>query len=77
MTTFYKNLKIHNIILLFPYVYLIRLVSIIKDVLKADFPSALARCKAIFWTFFNIGKIAKKRRENQKRVTTATRLCQI
>ena len=66
LITFFKNLELKNIVLLLPYVKLMRFIAIIKDILSLRPDLALARLKALFWALFNLNKILKKRKETQK-----------
>ncbi|MBI2655705.1 glycosyltransferase family 2 protein [Candidatus Woesearchaeota archaeon] len=66
LITFFKNLELKNIILLLPYVKLMRFIAIIRDILSLRPDLALARLKALFWVLFNLNKILKKRKETQK-----------
>ncbi|MBI2653366.1 glycosyltransferase [Candidatus Woesearchaeota archaeon] len=65
LRTFFSILKIKNIILLLPYVLLMRFVAILKDLSKLNAGHAFARLKAIFWIIFNLDGISKKRRKTQ------------
>jgi|TARA_Y100000310_G_scaffold343620_1_gene452134 GT2 family glycosyltransferase len=66
LRTFFTTLSMKNVILLNPYVFLIRLIAIARDLLKFNFMEALARIKAIFWVVLNLHKIIKKRKAIQK-----------
>jgi len=66
LETFFKILEIKDIVLLLPYVLLMRLVAIFKDLLQLNFGNALARLRAVLWVIFNFGKIMKKRQKIQK-----------
>ncbi len=66
LRTFFKVLAFKNILLYAPYVFLMRLVAIIRDILKLDFLNAFSRLKAILWVLFNFGSIMEKRRKIQK-----------
>ncbi|MCX6709559.1 MAG: glycosyltransferase family 2 protein [Candidatus Woesearchaeota archaeon] len=67
LTTFFKCLSRGKIMLFFPYVFFMRFVAIIRDLLKLDFKSAFSRVKAIFWIIFRIPTIARKRNFVQKK----------
>ncbi|MAE43273.1 hypothetical protein CMO93_05860 [Candidatus Woesearchaeota archaeon] len=64
--TFLTTLSVKNIILLEPYVFLMRVAAIAKDLLKLNLMEAFARIKAIFWVLFNFNSIMKKRKIIQK-----------
>lgn len=66
LMTFFKILSIKNIWVLSPYVFLMRFVAIIKDILKLQFMGVLARLKAILWVIFHFSSINKKRGKIQK-----------
>ena len=66
LTTFFKVLSLRNIILFSPYVFLMRMLAIIKDIITFRFADALSRVMAIFWVLLNAGKIAGKRKELQR-----------
>lgn len=63
--TFLTTLEAKNIVLLSPYVFLMRLIAAIKDILTLKPMGAGARLYAIFWVSINLGKIMEKRREIQ------------
>ena len=66
LTTFFKILSLKNIILFSPYVFLMRFLAIIKDIITLRFSNALSRVMAIFWVLLNLGRIARKRKELQR-----------
>lgn len=66
MTTFFKILSINNIIIYLPYVLLLRLIAIMKDVFSLRFDLAYARVKAVFSVLFHFNSIMKKRGQTQK-----------
>ena len=66
LTTFFNILSAKNIILFFPYVLLLRLIAIIKDLMTLKLNLAFARIKAIFYVLLNFNSIAKRRKEIQK-----------
>lgn len=63
--TFLTTLEAKNIVLLSPYVFFMRLIAIIKDIVTLKFMDAGARLYAIAWVFFNLNKIMKKRKKIQ------------
>lgn len=67
LTTFLKVCSLHNIILLLPYIAFMRLSLMLKDLLTFNFSIFFARLRALFWVFFNIYNILKKRKFVQKR----------
>ena len=66
LITFFKNLELKSIVLLLPYVKLMRFIAIIKDIFTLRPDLACARLKALLWVLFNFNKILKKRNETQK-----------
>ena len=66
ISTFLKILSIKSIILLLPYVVLMRILAIIRDISRFQFRNAFARIKAIFWIIFHFGILYKKRSKLQK-----------
>jgi len=66
LITFFKIFTVRNTLLLMPYVFLMRLVAIVKDLATLKFMHALFRIKAILWILFNFNVIIKKRDETQK-----------
>src|SRR3989338_2336126 len=49
LITFFKVLSVKNILLLMPYVFLMRLIAIVKDLITLRFMNSFARVYAIFW----------------------------
>ena len=70
MRTLLTSLSWKNIILFDLYVFFMRLIAILKDLLTLRFGNALARLKAIFWILFNFNSIMKKRKtiQNMRKV---------
>lgn len=66
LMTFFKVLSTGSILLLMPYVLLMRIIGVIKDVIGLKFMNALARVSAVLWIVFNFGIVIKKRKEIQK-----------
>ena len=66
LVTFFKILSLKNILIYFPYVFGMRLIALLRDIITFNFGSAFARLKAILWLIFNISLIHKKRKETQK-----------
>ena len=66
LITFFKVMSIKNILLLLPYVFLMRLIAIVKDLITLKFTNIFARIFAIFWVVFNFNPIIKKRKKNSK-----------
>ncbi|GEM_PF-2004962 len=66
LITFFKTVSFKNILLLFPYVFIMRVLAILRDLLKLDFKAAFSRIKAILWIIFHIALITRKRAEVQK-----------
>jgi GT2 family glycosyltransferase len=66
LMTYFKVLSVRNIILLMPYVFLMRFIAIIKDLLTLKFMNIFARISAVLWIIFHFNLINKKRKEVQK-----------
>lgn len=66
ISTFIKIVSLKSIILLFPYVALMRVLAIIRDISRFQFRNAFARIKAVFWIIFHFGILYKKRFKLQK-----------
>ncbi|MBN4049062.1 glycosyltransferase family 2 protein [archaeon AH-315-M20] len=66
LRTFFTSLSIKNIVLLEPYVFLMRFIAIIRDIITLKFTDAFARIHAIFWIILNFSLIMKKRQIIQK-----------
>ena len=66
LRTFFTTLKIKNIILLLPYVLLMRFAAIIKNILTLKFIEGFARIYAVLWVIFHFNPIIKKRKIIQK-----------
>ena len=66
LTTFFKILSVKNIFLLLPYVLLMRIVAISRDLIRLNLTDSLARMYAILWVILNFKFITKKRKKIQK-----------
>lgn len=66
LITFFKILSLKNIIIYFPYVFGMRLIAVVKDMITLSFGSAFARLKAILWLMLHANLVYKKRKETQK-----------
>jgi GT2 family glycosyltransferase len=66
LTTFFKIPSFPRLLLLFPYVYGMRIITIVRDLLTLKFSVAFARIRAIFSVLFNLPSTFKKRRTLQK-----------
>ena len=66
LRTFFTTLSIKNIILLKLYVFLMRFVAIVRDLIRLSPIEAAARLYAILWVLFNFNKIMRKRKIIQK-----------
>ena len=66
LRTFFTTLSMKNIILLKPYVFLMRFAAIIRDLIRLSPMEAIARVYAILWVIFNFNRIVKKRKIIQK-----------
>jgi hypothetical protein len=64
--TFFKVFALKSMIFLLPYVVLMRLLSILRDIITIKFKNVFARLRAIFWILSNFKLIMKKRNEVQK-----------
>tara|TARA_Y100000310_G_scaffold94862_1_gene92637 strand:- start:4248 stop:5210 length:963 start_codon:yes stop_codon:yes gene_type:complete len=67
LRTFFTNLEFKNIIIFFPYVFIMRIIGIIRDLFKFQFKDSLARVKAIFYVILNFDSIFNKRISVQKK----------
>jgi len=66
MRTFLTNISLKNLLLFTPYVILMRVIAIIKDLLTLKITNAVARITAMFWIIFNLNSLMKKRSRIQK-----------
>ena len=66
LRAFFTTLEIKSILLLLPYVLLMRFVAIIKNILTLKLMEAFARVYAVLWVIFHFNPIMKKRRIIQK-----------
>ncbi len=66
LTTFFKIFSFKTVVFYLPYVFGMRLVALIKDMITLNLGSALARLKAVLWVIFHINLIHKKRTKAQK-----------
>lgn len=66
LMTFFKILSLKNIIIFSPYVFFIRLLALIRDIITFKFLNAFSRIKAILWIIFNFNLVYKKRKKLQK-----------
>lgn len=66
LSTFFKILSIKSIIILLPYVIVMRFIGALKDVLSFRFINSIARFLAIFAVIVNMPSIIKKRISIQK-----------
>tara|TARA_Y100000310_G_scaffold295335_1_gene326577 strand:+ start:1893 stop:2849 length:957 start_codon:yes stop_codon:yes gene_type:complete len=64
--TFFTTLSAKNITLLDPYVMLMRIIAIVRDLVRLRPIEATARLYAILWIIFNFNKIMQKRKVIQK-----------
>ncbi len=71
LTTFYKIPSVPTLALFSPYVYGMRIATILRDILTLKFSIAWARVRAILAVFSNLPIIIKKRKALQK-MRTAT-----
>lgn len=62
LMTFFKVFSIKTMLLLFPYILLMRAASVLRDLAAFRLKSAFARVKAVLWVIFNFGLIAGKRK---------------
>ncbi len=69
LSTFFKVFKARTILLMLPYVVLMRIIALIKDFFTLNFKNLFFRLKAFFWVLSNFGLILRKRKVlQQKRV---------
>lgn len=66
LSTFFKVLSWKTIILLSPYVFIMRLVAITRDLVALRFMNLFARIRAILYIIINCNNILKKRSSIQK-----------
>lgn len=66
LTTFFKILSIKSILLLLPYVLLMRLAAVCRDLISFNFMNSFARMYAVLRVIFNFKFIMKKRKKIQK-----------
>ena len=66
LATFFKILSLKSILIYTPYVFGMRLVAVLKDLIALRFMNGLARIAAVLWTFANFKKISKKREALQR-----------
>ena len=66
LRTFFQSLSKKNIFLFFPYVFLMRIIVIVRDILKIEFANAFARVRALLWVLLHFDLIIKKRSIIQK-----------
>lgn len=66
LTTFFKIMSGKSILIYLPYVILVRLAAIFRDILGLKFLNAAARLRAMSWILSNFNFVLKKRHETQK-----------
>ena len=66
LSTFIKIMSVKNIIFFSPYVLLMRLMAIFKDILTLRLLNAIARIMAIFAVVFKLPSLLRKRASIQK-----------
>ena len=66
LSTFLKILSLKSILIFLPYITLMRVLAIIRDLFKFQLKNALARVRAILWVIFHLGLIYKKRHKLQR-----------
>ena len=66
LMTFFKVFSVKTIAVLLPYVLLMRLLTILRDLITFRPKIAVARIMAVLWIVINLRKIAKKRRILQR-----------
>ena len=66
LRTFFTTLSLKNIILFKPYVLLMRVIAIVRDLVRLQPTEAAARLYAILWIISNFNKIMRKRKSIQK-----------
>ncbi len=65
LATFFKILSLKSILIYMPYVFGMRLVAVLKDLIALRLMSGLARIAAVLWIFTSFKKIIKKRKALQ------------
>ncbi|MFH1317274.1 MAG: glycosyltransferase family 2 protein [Candidatus Woesearchaeota archaeon] len=63
--TFFKICSIPRLILYFPYVFGVRLLVLVKNLLTLHFKTALFRSWAMIWWIFHLRLVLRKRKEVQ------------
>lgn len=66
LRTFFTTLSKKNVILLNPYVFLMKFFAIVRDLARLRTMEAAARLYAILWVIFNFNKIMRKRKMIQR-----------
>ncbi len=66
LITFFKILSLKNIFLYLPYVLIIRIIAIIKDICRMKINLVVSRVKSMLFILFNISLILNKRLQTQK-----------
>ncbi len=66
LMTYFKTLSLTNILLFMPYIFLMRLIAIIKDIISLKFMNIFARLYAILWVILNFNLVYQKREQIQK-----------
>ena len=63
--TFFKNMSAGNVLRFFPYLVLVRIFVISKDLALGKFSNSTGRLKAFWWIFSHFNLILKKRKHTQ------------
>ena len=66
LTTFFKILSFKSILIYMPYVFGLRLIAVLKDLITLRFMNGCARIAAMLWILANFKKISRKREALQK-----------
>ena len=66
LSTFLKIFSFKSLVLLLPYIAMMRFLALIKDLLRLQFMNIFSRIKAFLWILFHLHIIIKKRSKLQK-----------
>jgi len=66
LVTFFKNTGTLRLFLYFPYVFGMRVFTVLRDIILLRPINSFARIRAMLWIITNTGAIAKKRTETQR-----------
>ncbi len=67
LRTFFKDVQFRNIFLYLPYVVIMRLISVVMDIVTLRWKNAGMKLLAYGWVFIHLPKILKKRAKIQRK----------